>query len=82
MELKSVFKSLLCLFAVILMGCEKKERDPDAPYTVMTSPDNPPFEYTDTSTGREKIVGFDMDLIQKIADHLHWNIKIDRKSVV
>ncbi len=38
--------------------------------TVLTSPDYPPFAYTTVANGVTTVVGFDIDLAQKIADHL------------
>lgn len=71
-----IIRSLMLSALVILAGCGNQEQDPDAPKIVMTSPDNPPFEYVDTSSGAEKIVGFDIEVIQAIAEHLNWQIEI------
>ncbi|MEB3701657.1 Amino acid ABC transporter substrate-binding protein [Candidatus Bealeia paramacronuclearis] len=76
MKFKAIFQSIVCVLLLSLGGCGEKKKDPNAPYIVMTSPDNPPFEYVDTSSGSEKIVGFDIEMMNKIADHLGWKIEV------
>lgn len=71
-----IIRSLMISTLIVLAGCGNQEKDPDAPKIVMTSPDNPPFEYIDTSSGSEKIVGFDIAVIHAIAEHLNWQIEI------
>lgn len=43
---------------------------------MITSPDYPPYEYYDTSTGEKKIVGFDVDIARKITEKLGYNLEI------
>lgn len=57
-------------------GCGDNKKSPHSPYIVMTAPDNPPFEYIDTSSGTEKIVGFDIEVMHRIANNLQWNIQV------
>lgn len=42
-----------------------------------TSADYKPYEYHDTSSGQDKIVGFDMDVANAIAKQLHFKIKTE-----
>lgn len=42
-----------------------------------TSADYKPYEFHDTSSGQDKIVGFDMDVANAIAKQLHFNIKVE-----
>lgn len=44
--------------------------------TLATSPDYPPYEFIDTSSGEEKIIGFDIDLANLIAAELGFEIEI------
>src|ERR1700722_11467731 len=66
----------LSLFS--LVGCgEKKNTDAaQKPLIVITSPDNPPFEFKDTAHGGDRVIGFDMDVAQKLGEQLGRPIKI------
>ncbi len=44
--------------------------------TMGTSPDYPPYEFYDISSGREEIVGFDIDLANRIADALGFELRV------
>jgi ABC-type amino acid transport substrate-binding protein len=64
-----------CLLALVGCGDSKKdERVP--PIIVITSPDNPPFEFKDTSKGGDKVIGFDIDVVHKLGEKLGRKIKI------
>src|ERR1700730_14824101 len=41
-----------------------------------TSADYKPYEFHDTSGGQDKIIGFDIDVANVIAQQLHFKIKI------
>jgi polar amino acid transport system substrate-binding protein len=41
-----------------------------------TSPDYPPYEFYDTSSGEEQIVGFDIDIANYIAEQLGFDLEI------
>lgn len=41
-----------------------------------TSPDYPPYEFYDTSSGQEEIVGFDIDLANRIAETLDFELQV------
>lgn len=69
-------RGLLCIVAVILSGCGDNKKDANATKIIMTSPDNPPFEYINTSSGAENVTGFDIDVIKAIADHLGWQFEV------
>ncbi|HUX79126.1 MAG TPA: transporter substrate-binding domain-containing protein [Alphaproteobacteria bacterium] len=67
----------VCLSLISLAGCgEKKNTDGQDPIIVITSPDNPPFEFKDTAQGGDRVIGFDMDVVQKLGEHLGRPIKI------
>lgn len=68
----------LCLGLLSLGGCsEKKNQEHDQkPLIVITSPDNPPFEFKDTGGGEDGVIGFDIDVIQKLEQHLGRPFKI------
>jgi len=44
--------------------------------TLITSPDYPPYEFYDTSSGKKEIVGFDIDIANNIAKELNLELKI------
>ena len=67
----------LCFCFVILSGCEKSSPHEDqTPLIIITSPDNPPFEFKDTAKGGDKVIGFDMDVVQKLSERLGRPIQI------
>jgi ABC-type amino acid transport substrate-binding protein len=70
---------ILCLSLAFfcLAGCEKTHHTQEnKPLIVIISPDNPPFEFKDTAQGGEKVIGFDVDVIQKIAQKLGRPVQI------
>ena len=67
----------LCLSLFLLVSCEKKITPSEqTPLIVITSPDSPPFEFKDTANGGDKVIGFDIDVIQKLGEYLGRPIKI------
>lgn len=68
----------VCLSLVFLVACgEKKQQEGEQkPLIVITSPDNPPFEFKDTAQGGDEVLGFDIDVAKKVAEHLGRPIKI------
>jgi His/Glu/Gln/Arg/opine family amino acid ABC transporter permease subunit len=44
--------------------------------TLITSASYPPYEYYDTTTGKQKVVGFDIDIANTIAQRLGFQIKV------
>ncbi len=48
--------------------------------TMVTSPDYPPYEYYDTASGERKIVGFDVEIANKIASELGYELKINESD--
>lgn len=44
--------------------------------TMGTSPDYPPYEFFDTSSGTEEIVGFDIDIASLIAERLDFELEV------
>ncbi|MBP9692201.1 MAG: transporter substrate-binding domain-containing protein [Alphaproteobacteria bacterium] len=73
-----MFRTLCaCLSLLTLIGCgEKKNQNEVKPLIVITSPDNPPFEFKDTAKGGDQVIGFDMDVAQKLGEHLGRPIQI------
>jgi polar amino acid transport system substrate-binding protein len=70
-----IFCLYLCLLSLVACG-EKENKSGPKPLIVITSPDQPPFEFKDTAQGGDKVIGFDMDVIQKVGEHLGRPIKI------
>lgn len=48
--------------------------------TMVTSPDYPPYEFYQTKGGDRKIVGFDVDVANKIAQELGFQLKIQESD--
>jgi arginine/lysine/histidine transporter system substrate-binding protein len=48
--------------------------------TMVTSPDYPPYEFYDTTSGKKEIVGFDIDIAKYIAKELNFELKIDETN--
>jgi ABC-type amino acid transport substrate-binding protein len=75
MKIKKILSASMCLF--FLTACGEKTDDGNVkPLVVITSPDNPPFEFKDTSEGGDKVIGFDMDVIYKLGERLGRPIKV------
>lgn len=67
----------LCCSLMVLLGCgEQEKQNGPKPLIVIISPDNPPFEFKDTAQGGDKVIGFDVDVIHKVGEHLGRPIKI------
>jgi arginine/lysine/histidine transporter system substrate-binding protein len=49
---------------------------PEPTLSMSTSADYKPYEFHDTSTGKDTITGFDIDVANAIAQKLHFQIKI------
>lgn len=47
---------------------------------MVTSPDYPPYEFYDTSSGSKEIVGFDVDIAKYIAKELGFELKINETN--
>jgi polar amino acid transport system substrate-binding protein len=43
---------------------------------MVTSADYPPYEYRDTATGKDEIIGFDVDIANRIAKELGFQLQI------
>jgi polar amino acid transport system substrate-binding protein len=48
--------------------------------TMVTSPDYPPYEFYDTTSGTKEIVGFDIDIAKYIAKELGFELKVDETN--
>ncbi len=44
--------------------------------TMVTSADYPPYEFRDTATGKNDIIGFDVDIANRIAKELGFKLEI------
>lgn len=78
MKYGMVFKFLsiaACFFSLVACG-QKKDEGGEKPLVVITSPDNPPYEFKDTAQGGDKIIGLDMDVIEKLSEHLDRPIQV------
>jgi ABC-type amino acid transport substrate-binding protein len=75
--LKKLFGLVLCL-PLLLTGCgeEEKKTTSKPKLVLVTSADYPPFEYFSTGDGEPKIVGFDIDIAQKIGAYLGYEIEV------
>lgn len=75
-----MFSRIFCLFfsLICLVGCGEKAKQPDEqkPLIVLISPDNPPFEFKNTAQGGDKVIGFDVDIIQEVGKRLGRPIQI------
>lgn len=67
----------LCLTLISISGCEKSsQKEEQQPLIVIISPDNPPFEFKETAQAGDQVVGFDVDVVKKLSQHLGRPIKI------
>jgi polar amino acid transport system substrate-binding protein len=64
--------AVLLGLSLVLAGCGGKE---EKVLILGTSPDYPPYENVDTTTG--EIVGFDIDIAKFIAEELGYELKIE-----
>ena len=44
--------------------------------TMVTSADYPPYEFRDTASGKDEIIGFDIDIAKRIAEELNFELEI------
>lgn len=72
-----MLRALFCFLCLSLVACgEKSQQEAQKPLVIITSPDNPPFEFKDTAKGGDQVIGFDMDVAQKLGEHLGRPVKI------
>ena len=66
------------LLVLNLAACGESEQSADQKTTLIlaTSGDNPPFEFHDTSDGKDEMVGADIDLAHALADELGVKLEI------
>ncbi|MDX8359671.1 transporter substrate-binding domain-containing protein [Cytobacillus sp. IB215316] len=89
---KNILLGLISILVIgLLAACGTKDNEPESgqgaegensekkTLTVGTSADYAPFEYIDTAKSDE-IIGFDIDIINSIADKLGYNLKITDTS--
>lgn len=68
-----IILAVLLGVTLVLAGCGGKEEG--KMLILGTSPDYPPYESVDTTTG--EIIGFDIDIAKFIADELGYELKIE-----
>lgn len=70
---------IACLFLLLISlgGCDKSsQKEEQKPLIVIISPDNPPFEFKETAQAGDHVIGFDVDVVKKLSQHLGLPIKI------
>lgn len=75
-----MFSKVFSLFFILiaLVGCGEKSKpsEEQKPLIVLISPDNPPFEFKDTAQEGDKVIGFDVDVINELGKRLGRPIQI------
>jgi len=78
------------LLAIVFSGCDQPQPNTSTTVTtpppptpaakktlkMITSPDYPPYEFYDSTTGEKKIVGFDIDIAKKITKKLGYGLEV------
>ncbi|RBP46861.1 basic amino acid ABC transporter substrate-binding protein [Garciella nitratireducens] len=93
---KSILSLLIFIFMIGVIGCsngseiskeenlkQKKGEGMQSSQEVLkvaTSPDFPPFEYIEIVDGKDKIVGFDAELIQEIGKELGKEVQMENMT--
>ncbi len=88
MRRRNAFLAIACLTSITvssLSGCGQTSTTTTAPegvkvLTMITSPDYPPYQFYDTSSGSKEIVGFDVDIAKYIAKELNFELKINETN--
>jgi ABC-type amino acid transport substrate-binding protein len=69
--------AIVALSSFFVMGCSSDEQVTDKKtLTLATSADYKPYEYHDTSNGKDQVIGFDIELAETIANELGYTIQI------
>lgn len=77
----------VCFCFLFLVNCGEKETKSagQRSLVIAVSPDNPPFEFKDTAQGGDKVIGFDIDVINELGKRLGRPIQImeiDFQSII
>lgn len=89
MKRRQSFWAIACMSTLsiaAISGCENTTPTATTPapetkvLTMVTSPDYPPYEFYDTSSGTKEIVGFDVDIAKYIAKELKFELKINETN--
>lgn len=57
-------------------GLSQEEKEVGSTLVMITAADNPPFEYYNTEQGANEVIGYDVELAQKIAEYLGYKLEI------
>jgi polar amino acid transport system substrate-binding protein len=71
--------TILAFSSLLFVGCSASEEATDTDkktLTLATSADYKPYEYHDTTNGKDQVIGFDIELAQIIGKELGYTIKI------
>lgn len=73
----TLFSALLTI--VLVTACNSGTSSSGGPQTLTmaTSADYPPYEFIDSASGSQEIIGFDVDIAKYITEKLGYGLKID-----
>jgi ABC-type amino acid transport substrate-binding protein len=77
-KFNKIFVIISSIFSILLAGCDKVEEKKDTKPTikVLISPDNPPMTYAEEKNSEVVFKGFEVELIELIANELDIEIEI------
>jgi len=75
-----ILAMVICLVAACFVGCGQKADSGKKQLVIGTSADYPPFEFHILENGKDKIVGIDISMAQKIADDMGAELVIKDMS--
>ncbi len=73
----ALFSALLTI--VLVTACNSGNSSSGGPQTLTmaTSADYPPYEYIDSASGNQEVIGFDVDIAKYVTEKLGYGLKID-----
>ncbi len=83
MKISEIIGAILICLSVFFISCGDKKKStlkPGATLVLLTSADSPPFEYFATKEGKQKLVGYDIDLANRIGEYLGYTIQIEDRD--
>lgn len=80
--LSGLFTASLAISAIAGCSGNQQARSPSGKemVTMVTSPDYPPYEFYETGGGARKMVGFDIDIANYIANELGFELRIQESD--